>query len=211
MSSEELQKLLTDGISLDNATYIILFVVCTLSGWLGAYLSSYAKEKGKNYATKEDFDSLKTQTRDLTIATEKVKSEIANNSWKSSKKWELKFKIYTEILESLSAWRMAIGAMKDELYSNAGDVKQEINKERVEEVTKKSQVVFENLARIEAIAEVVLSNEQSAQIRLIKDTVNQGMKNLIGIDVFLSAIERIKTLEAQLAREAKAELFEQHC
>lgn len=206
MSPEEL----VSGVKLDNLTYLLLVIVCTVSGFLGAYISSYAKEKGKNYATKEDFDSLKKQTTELSNITELVKSEIAKNSWVSSKKWELKFKIYTDVLESLSVWRMSIFKVNKEVYDAKGEQNKKVNKEKIEEINKEVQSIFMNLAKTEAIVEVALSSEQSKKIRTIRKLATEGIDSLNANKAFLLTIEKIKELEMELAKEAKEELFKQN-
>ena len=130
MKYENLQNLVESGFTLDTATYVILFIVCAVSGFIGSYLSSYAKTKGKNFATKEDFENLKSQTKILTEATEKVKSEVANSSWIESKKWELKFKIYTEVLEALAVWRVSISKIDKEVFDSQGKERKGFDKER---------------------------------------------------------------------------------
>lgn len=207
MNTEEFQTIITHGVSLDNFTYLLLTIVCTVSGFIGAYISSYAKEKGKNYATKEDFDSLKKQTTELSNITELVKSEVANNSWVSSKKWELKFKIYTDVLESLSVWRMSIYKVNNELYDSKGKLNEKANKKKLEVISKEVQSIFMNLAKIEAIVEVALSSEQSKKIRRIKELATKETHNLGVNKAFILTIEKIKELEMELAKEAKQELF----
>ncbi|HAS6882730.1 TPA: hypothetical protein NKB09_004557 [Vibrio parahaemolyticus] len=207
MNPSELKEIISSDLSLDNLTYVLLFLTCTASGFLGAYISSYAKEKGKNYATKEDFEQLLKQTGELTEATEQVKSEIANNSWKSSKKWELKFKIYTEVLEALASWRMSIEKIDIESFESDGTIKKDLDRDKIKTIGIKVQEVFDNLAKIEAISEIALSSEQSEAIRMIKHTATQGSEELRGHEAFITTIQKIKVLESELAKQAKSELF----
>lgn len=46
-----------------------------------AYLGSYLRERGKNYATKQDFDGLLDQVRKTTEATSQIKSQIDHADW----------------------------------------------------------------------------------------------------------------------------------
>jgi hypothetical protein len=57
---------------------------------------SYFKEKGKNYATKEDFDGLLEQTRQLTQATKEIEHKMSADTWDRQKRWELKQSILFE-------------------------------------------------------------------------------------------------------------------
>ncbi len=207
VNPSELKEVLGSGLSLDNLTYVLLFITCTASGFIGAYISSYAKEKGKNYATKEDFEQLKDQTGELTEATEQVRAEIANNSWKSSKKWELKFKIYTEVLEALASWRMSIDRIDKESFESDGTLKKDFDREKIKSIGIKVREVFDNLAKIEAISEIALSSQQSEAIRMIKHTATLGTEELRGHEAFITTIQKIKELESELAKQAKSELF----
>lgn len=68
----------------------IVALLSAIGGWIGGYLGAYAKKKGENYATKEDFHDLKTQTADLTSITEEIKDKILFDTWDRQKRWELK-------------------------------------------------------------------------------------------------------------------------
>jgi hypothetical protein len=68
----------------------ILALLSAIGGWIGGYLGAYAKKKGENLATKEDFNDLKTQTADLTRVTEEIKDKISFDTWDRQKRWELK-------------------------------------------------------------------------------------------------------------------------
>lgn len=56
----------------------------------GAYLGSYLKKKGENWATKEDVQELARQTRILTQAAKEIESKIADEYWNRQKRWELR-------------------------------------------------------------------------------------------------------------------------
>jgi hypothetical protein len=68
----------------------ILALLSAIGGWIGGYFGAYAKKKGENLATKEDFNDLKTQTADLTRVTEEIKDKISFDTWDRQKRWELK-------------------------------------------------------------------------------------------------------------------------
>jgi hypothetical protein len=54
------------------------------------YFGGYFKEKGKNYATKEDFDALRIQQQELTRATKEVEATISKELWDQKRQWEIK-------------------------------------------------------------------------------------------------------------------------
>ncbi len=70
-------------------------IVALLSA-IGGYFGAYAKRKGENLATKEDFNDLKTQTADLTRVTEEIKDKISFDTWDRQKRWELKQEVLFE-------------------------------------------------------------------------------------------------------------------
>ncbi|MBH0013357.1 hypothetical protein I6F48_08305 [Pseudoalteromonas sp. SWYJ118] len=59
--------------------YVYLLVV--ISSGLGAFFISYFKEKGKNYATKDDFKKLQESLSESTKLVESIKSEFSEKTW----------------------------------------------------------------------------------------------------------------------------------
>ena len=176
MSIEDLTELSRNGFTLSNFSLFIILIISIIGGFIGSFFSSYAKEKGRNFATKEDIDELYNQTKKLTHATELVKLEVAENSRVESKIWEIKLKIHMDILESLSTWRALITAMISDLYNSDGSLKGSIKTETIDDRKKRISGIFENIARIEAISELVLNQEQVIKIRAIRNDVTQGTK-----------------------------------
>lgn len=74
----------------------IVALLSAIGGWIGGYFGAYAKKKGENLATKEDFNDLKTQTADLTRVTEEIKDKISFDTWDRQKRWELKQEVLFE-------------------------------------------------------------------------------------------------------------------
>lgn len=83
--------------SLDLTTYIVVAVCAGLGGWL----ASYFKEKGKNYANKEDFNELKNQLSQNTSLVEGIKIKLSNKSWISQQVWVKKQEAYEVVFELL--------------------------------------------------------------------------------------------------------------
>jgi hypothetical protein len=69
---------------------ILVLLGSFICGAFGAYVGSYAKEKGKNLATHEDIDKLLDQVRAVTEATRKIEAQISDEVWDRQKKWELR-------------------------------------------------------------------------------------------------------------------------
>ncbi|MCG6228328.1 hypothetical protein [Vibrio furnissii] len=72
--------------------YVYVFVI--LSSGLGAFFIAYFKEKGKNYATKEDFDKLTLElSRKNTELVEGIKSEFSHKTWVNQQFFPTKLEI----------------------------------------------------------------------------------------------------------------------
>ncbi|HEY2471054.1 MAG TPA: hypothetical protein VGI45_24880 [Terracidiphilus sp.] len=81
---------------------VLWIVLGALIAALVGYLTSYFNERGKNLATKDDFDDLKTQTADLTKITEEIKDKISFDTWDRQKRWELKQGVLFEATRRIS-------------------------------------------------------------------------------------------------------------
>jgi len=68
---------------------------------LKPYFTSYAGEKGKNLATREDIDKILTQT-------ETIKAQISGDLWDRQMKWNLKRDLYVRLLENLADMGKAV-------------------------------------------------------------------------------------------------------
>jgi len=85
MDQETIQKIAAE-VALHLPSYpwalLLLQVVLTLAAaGLGAFLGEYLKTRGKNLATKADFESLKDQLRANTELVETIKAEVGHKDW----------------------------------------------------------------------------------------------------------------------------------
>lgn len=86
-------------------------VLSFIAAGVGAYVGSYLKKRGENLATKDDFDDLKEQTRQLTQATKEIEARISDQLWNRQRRWELKrdtlleaTKRLTEVNDAIYGW-----------------------------------------------------------------------------------------------------------
>ena len=79
-----------------DLSYAGISVASILSAGVGAYVGAYLKKKGENNATKEDFNDLKEQTRQLTHATKEIEAKIDDQVWNRQRQWEMKKEIFIE-------------------------------------------------------------------------------------------------------------------
>jgi hypothetical protein len=85
MDQETIQKIATE-VAKHLPSYswalLLLQVVLTLgAAWAGAFFGEYFKTRGKNLATKADFESLKVQLSANTKLVETIKAEVGQKDW----------------------------------------------------------------------------------------------------------------------------------
>lgn len=72
------------------------------------FLPGYLGEKGKNLATREDFDTLLDQIKKTTKETENIRIELSSRNWLNQQQWALREKYYMGLLEHLSILRLTL-------------------------------------------------------------------------------------------------------
>jgi hypothetical protein len=91
----------------DYIPWVILigtFLVSTI----GAFIGSYLQKKGKNHATKEDFNELLLQVRRTTHATEQIKTTLSSRAWLSQQQWVIREQHYENLLKHLTLVKNAL-------------------------------------------------------------------------------------------------------
>ena len=73
-------------------------------------------ERGKNWATKHDFEVLLEQVRATTRAMEAIRNELSGQRWVEQERWKFKAELYRTLIENLSevgvAWDAAYDVLK---------------------------------------------------------------------------------------------------
>lgn len=80
MNATELAKLVVAELYGGSGPWLFLICALVFAG-AGAYLGQYLGAKGKNLATKEDFQALQSQLHANTTLVEGIKTEIAHADW----------------------------------------------------------------------------------------------------------------------------------
>lgn len=83
---------------------------------LGAWLASYFKAKGQNFANKEDFDDLKSQLQKNTTIVEEIKTDLSHKSWISQQAWVKKQEAYEAIFDCLFHVKKYVSHSQDEYF-----------------------------------------------------------------------------------------------
>jgi len=82
---------------LDIVSYIIVLVMAAC----GTFLVAYLKQRGKRYATKEEFDELLEELRKNTEAVEEIKTKFSEKFWINQQIWVKKQEAYNSIFALL--------------------------------------------------------------------------------------------------------------
>jgi hypothetical protein len=105
MDPKQLEELIRKMVNEQVATpwwiYLVLMVLSGCIGFFIAYLNAYATTKGKNLATKEDFNQILEQTKKTTEATEQIKTNMATELAQAMEKGKFlaKKEDFAEILD----------------------------------------------------------------------------------------------------------------
>lgn len=77
------KKIAHEQFLLQWPIYALMIALAIVIGIASAYLGSYAKRRGENYATKTDFDELLKQLKLTTATAEEVKATVSHADWAS--------------------------------------------------------------------------------------------------------------------------------
>jgi len=69
-------EIVNQAILSNYRTYLLITAISLITGSLTAFLYSYFKKRGENFATKTDFNEILSQLRETTKSTEEIKSKI---------------------------------------------------------------------------------------------------------------------------------------
>lgn len=101
MSTEEVRAIIAQvvasGVPIQRHVYALIVLVSLLASGVGAWLGSYLREKGKNFATKEDLDKIVEQLRMTTRAAEEIKAQISGELWVGQRRRELQLEVLKEV------------------------------------------------------------------------------------------------------------------
>lgn len=112
-AADLLVKIAPHGFSIWVWSYILIAVIALIGG----FLSGYLKQRGKNYATRQDLAGLLEQIKSTTRLAEAIKAEVSKGVWIEQNKWNLKREFYATLLDCFSQSIDAIDSII-ELESN---------------------------------------------------------------------------------------------
>ena len=158
-----------------------------------AYIGSYASEKGKRRAAKEDSEQLRHELARNTHAVKEIEAKVNSDVW--DRQWRLNQKrdAYARVIEGLSELEFTVGAQYG--LRDSGFV---ADQELLSALEDRMKVLMLELERSRAVAKIYVSAEAVKAIEEFEVMAKRcdGMESL---QVFRKAIEA-------LTQAAKVEL-----
>lgn len=105
-----LQWLLDTFVVSGLGAAVASFVVVLL---LKLFLPGYLNEKGKNLATREDFNTLLEQLKKTTKETESIKVELCSRHWLNQQQWSIREEYYMDLLSNLTKLKLSLQDRND--------------------------------------------------------------------------------------------------
>jgi hypothetical protein len=96
--------------NLINTGALLLLYILVLGFWK-PWTKSYADEKGKNFARKEDLDVILAEVRAVTITQKEIESKLSGDLWNQQMHWNQKKDIYADLLNFSQDLAEAYGGM----------------------------------------------------------------------------------------------------
>lgn len=116
MNADIAKAIATQSFQADWLWYVMVLAVTFVGGALGAFVSTYLRERGKIYATSVDLDRITDQLRRTTSVTEETKAQVQKALWWSQESWRRKYDLYHDLI-------LACEEIADALWEIHGDMK----------------------------------------------------------------------------------------
>ncbi len=159
MTPEEIESIIQRAIRDGLQFPWWLYILAVIAPFVGAFFGAYFKKKAENLATKEDFESLLVQLKKTTAETEGIKVELAKGTWLHQRRWNLKEKYYSRLLEALYNLKLSLSARLDH-YMNPGSEYRDSEMSEGEHFKRQSRIGAEALNKIQQLhgpSEMVIS------------------------------------------------------
>lgn len=103
MSPEEIQKIVNDAILANQVKPLWVYLFVILLSFFGAYIGAYAKRKGENLATKEDFEKVLSQVERQVKTVKGIEEKIIHEYIEERELLKIQREKLEQIYEALSA------------------------------------------------------------------------------------------------------------
>lgn len=183
-------------------TFSIVFLLFKL------VLPGYLNEKGRNLATREDFDTLLEQIKKTTSETESIKAELSRHSWLTQQQWSIRERHYTELLGHIWKFKLSLQD-RDEYYQYPGSEHDDSHttSERFLEIGRRGTESFNALRDLIGPTSTFLSNKTVQVLQqLIRDHWGAAEFSSCPAEYIKSTLELAESAYVAVLAEAKNEL-----
>ena len=149
-----------------------------IAGWK-AFFKAYYSKRGENLATKDDFNDLKEQTRQLTIATKEIEAKIDDQVWNRQRRWEMKRDAVVSAIQAMSASEDALMVACSFYQMWRKDPTNKLVTDGYQTETlkwKRKITIFESKRMI---AKLICSDEFNAALAAVRLAIRGGMKQIM--------------------------------
>jgi hypothetical protein len=153
--------------------------------WAGAY----AREKGKNFARREDLDVILSEVRAVTATQREIESKISGEMWERQWRLNQKRDVYARLIEGMGELQLTFGTL-------AWFVKSEDSRhtEGPSQISDRTKTLLLELERSRAVARIFLSSEAVKVIDEFERELKKPPGELAYVEVsgtFARAMERL--------------------
>lgn len=184
---------------------VVGIILLLLLKW---FLPAYLNAKGRNFATREDFNKLLEQVKRTTEETESIKSELARRHWLNQQQWIIRESHYTDLLSDLTKLRLSLED-RSNYYMEPGS-ERDAGRTENQHFRELCRVGQESLGAVrEQIgpASVFLSDKTIAALEtLVHEHWNVAEFSVCTADYISSALQLVDTAYSAVLSEARAEL-----
>ena len=157
-------------------SFIAWGLTTLIGAFVGSYLAGYLKKKGDNLATKEDFDDLKKQTRELTQTTKEIEAKINDQVWNRQRQWEMQRDVLIEYARTISDFEQAIMLISIRVvHRNKAQFQVEQFRDALTGLNKSS----DKFVRESFIVELVVSTKTQAGLRELSQVLRNACDDIL--------------------------------
>lgn len=175
---------------------------------LRLFLPGYLSEKGKNLATREDFEALLEQLRQATNTTESIKVELSSRHWLNQQQWSIREKHYADLLAHLAKLRLSLQD-QDSYYMRPGSAYDSSISEN-KHFKELSRIGYESLCAIReqvGPASVFLSDKTIETLEvLVREHGNLAESSICTAEYVSSTLDVVNAAYSAVLAEARNEL-----
>jgi hypothetical protein len=204
MDQDTIKQIATEIVArLPNYAWVLIVIqtdLILLAAAGGAFFGEYLKTRGKNLATKADFDDLKKQLRDNTKLVETIKSDVSQRDW-ARREWinlrRSKLEELLNLAHDCSAYlkRQHLGALDGKVFEEADPLG------KVETI---ATLYFPEVANETYTFGLVCRERGSANLTLAHEVI--GAKAANDPDAMQAAIDKYKVQMTPAVARADREL-----